>query len=106
MKKIKFLVGAIVIVLALVIFYLMAAVKNLSREEVFYGEVSHPNQAIQLYSKDDEYKIDDKKLSKSFNKGDIIKVIFTDNKGVILEMKKVSHKEVPKDIQKKLKMKA
>ncbi|QDW99631.1 hypothetical protein [Staphylococcus agnetis] len=70
---------------------------------MFYGEVSNFGNAINLYSKDDEYKIEEKEIPKSFNKGDIIKVVYTDNNGVILETKKVSENEVLKEIREKFK---
>ncbi|UWF56700.1 hypothetical protein NZD48_11895 [Staphylococcus hyicus] len=70
---------------------------------MFYGEVSNSGNVINLYSKDDEYKIEEKEIPKSFNKGDTIKVVYTDNNGVILETKKVSENEVPKEIREKFK---
>ncbi|MCO4330578.1 hypothetical protein [Staphylococcus hyicus] len=104
MKKIKILISIIIVVIVIGVFYMIASMKTLNQKEVFYGEVKNTNSTINLYSKEDELKENGTEILKSFNKGDIIKVVYTDNKGVILETKKVNKSEVPKEIREKLKI--
>ncbi|MEJ7220215.1 hypothetical protein [Staphylococcus gallinarum] len=74
-----------------------------NRVETYYGKVN--KSKILLYSKEERHITSLSKLSKwkTYKNGDILKVQYTDQKGVILNIHTVKGNEVPNDIMKKIK---
>lgn len=89
--------------IALITFsYIMVSFQNLKQTESYYGVISSDNETIKdLVSNDKVVK--DYKLpsSNKFKQGDILLVELTDARGTIIEIKKISKKDIPARILKK-----
>lgn len=106
MKKIYFAIPITIILI--VIIYLVASMYMLNKEEVYYGQVSDDNGLIKtLVSNDNDATKENVKISKedglNVQKNDVVKIVYTDNGGVIMEQSKIDKSEVPKNLQKHFK---
>ncbi|SUK04783.1 exported protein [Staphylococcus agnetis] len=106
MKKIYFAIPITIILI--VIIYLVASMYILNKEEVYYGQVSDDNGLIKtLVSNDNDATKENVKISKedglNVQKNDVVKIVYTDNGGVIMEQSKIDKSEVPKNLQKHFK---
>ncbi|RIP35858.1 hypothetical protein BUZ14_04180 [Staphylococcus gallinarum] len=85
--------------------YITSIYITFSREEIYYGKVNKSKSQTVLYSKNARYITSLNKLSEwqKAKEGDILKVQYTDQKGVICYIHTVNDNKVPKDIMSKLK---
>lgn len=103
MGKLKFIIGGFIIIALIGIVYLIGSASYLNAEEVYYGKVDEKRNLTTVYSEDDQHDFGNKDINKEFKSGDFVKVVYTDNKGVIVETKKVQENEIPKEIRNKIK---
>ncbi|UXU57485.1 DUF4889 domain-containing protein [Staphylococcus agnetis] len=101
----KLLLGIPFILILIILAYLFVSMYVLNKEEVYYGQVSNDNGLVKtLVSNDSDNTKENFQLTKDGNlnvqKKDFIKIVFTDNGGVIKEQSKIKKSEVPKDLQK------
>ena len=106
----KYIVPSILVILMLVIagvMYMRAITEVKGEELTYYGKVDKDNVVNKLISTDKNqkpiynYKVE--KEDANVKEGDYVRVIFTDQRGVILETKKVMKEDVPKPVLDKLK---
>ncbi|UNA86575.1 hypothetical protein L6Q64_13745 [Staphylococcus pseudintermedius] len=67
-------------------------------KKVYYGQVSHKNDSIALYSEKDKHTAYLKKDIEQMKAGDWVKVTMTDQKGVILNVESIAENEVPNKV--------
>ncbi|HGH0787677.1 hypothetical protein [Staphylococcus pseudintermedius] len=89
---------AIAVLLAIMVIYISMSLINLNQKEAYYGQVSHKNDSIALYSEKDKHSAYLKKDIEQMKEGDWIKVTMTDQKGVILNVEPIAENEVPKKV--------
>ncbi|UEX89265.1 hypothetical protein [Staphylococcus ratti] len=102
MGKLKFIIGGFSVIALIGIVYLIGSATNLNAEEVYYGKVDEKRKLTTIYSEDDQHDFGNTDNNKEFKSGDFVKVVYTDNKGVIVETKKVQENDIPKEIRNKI----
>lgn len=98
MTRKKVTLIAIAVLLATMVIYISISLINLNQKEVYYGQVSHKNDSIALYSEKDKHTAYLKKDIEQMKAGDWVKVTMTDQKGVILNVEPIAENEVPKKV--------
>ena len=84
----KLLLGIPFILILIILAYLFVSMYVLNKEEVYYGQVSNDNGLVKtLVSNDSDNTKENFQLTKDDNlnvqKNDFVKIVFTDNGGVI-----------------------
>ncbi|MEJ7542191.1 hypothetical protein [Staphylococcus intermedius] len=98
MTRKKVTLIAIAVLLATMVIYISMSLINLNQKEAYYGQVSHKNDSIALYSENDKHIAYLKKDLEQMKAGDWVKVTMSDQKGVILNVEPIAVNEVPKKI--------
>ncbi|HHU6750958.1 TPA: hypothetical protein ACUI23_001655 [Staphylococcus pseudintermedius] len=98
MTRKKVGLSVILILLVTIVVYISISLINLNRKEVYYGQVTHKNDSIALYSENDKHIAYLNKDTEQMKEGDWIKVTMTDQKGVILNIEPIAENEVPKEV--------
>lgn len=98
----KLIITILLLITILCIGLIIGGFQYLNKDEYYYGIVSSDNQSAEnLVTKDNTLKEIKLNKKQKFHHGDIIRVHTTDDKGVIVDTKKVSKDKIPKDILKK-----
>lgn len=82
--------------------YLMTSFDMLTRREVYYGKFVQNNQPTSFYSHDDQYQMKLNKKRDKLQEGNWVKVILTDQKGVIVDVKAIDKTQIPKNVLQKI----
>ncbi|PNZ09910.1 hypothetical protein CD118_10000 [Staphylococcus coagulans] len=102
MKKKRFGVVLIVFLFISIFVYLVSSFYMLHKKEVFYGKRGHKNQPITLHSEDDQYQMKIGEKLRSIEEGKWVKVVFADQKGVIIDITTTDKEQIPKEILQKI----
>ncbi|MCD8910386.1 hypothetical protein K2V75_09580 [Staphylococcus gallinarum] len=103
MKKWLFIILSSIIIF--IVAYFACIIMLFNKTETYYGKVDKSKSKVWLYSKDDRYLTTLNEITewKKAKDGDILKVQYRDNKGVILKIEPVKINDVPNDIMKRIK---
>ncbi len=103
LKKWLFIILSSIIIF--IVAYFACIIMLFNKTETYYGKVDKSKSKVWLYSKDDRYLTTLNEITewKKAKDGDILKVQYRDNKGVILKIEPVKINDVPNDIMKKIK---